>query len=72
MLWASTGIMWGMLKHWNPITATHFAVSALATGGLTVPNVNSDGISPTKPASFFYGVFCLLDIPLFLLTLGHF
>jgi Ca2+-binding EF-hand superfamily protein len=72
MLWVSIGIMWGILnQHWDPITATHFAVSALATGGLTAPDVNPDGILPAQPA-IFCGVFCLLGIPLFALTLGHF
>jgi Ca2+-binding EF-hand superfamily protein len=71
-LWLSIGILWGMLdQHWDPITATHFAVSALATGGLTAPEVNADGILPAEPA-IFCGVFCLLGIPLFALTLGHF
>jgi Ca2+-binding EF-hand superfamily protein len=72
VFWVSIGILWGMLdQHWDPITATHFAVSALATGGLTAPDVNQDGILPAEPA-IFCGVFCLLGIPLFALTLGHF
>ena len=72
VLWLSIGILWGMLnQHWDPITATHFAVSALATGGLTAPDVNRDGILPAEPA-IFCGVYCLLGIPLFALTLGHF
>lgn len=72
LLWLSGGIAWGILdQKWDPITATHFAVSALATGGLTGPNVNADGILPADPA-IFCGVFCLLGIPLFALTLGHF
>ena len=34
------GVAWGMLRQrWDVITATHFAVSALATGGLTAPPV---------------------------------
>lgn len=71
-LWVMVGILWGILdQHWDPITATHFAVSALATGGLTAPQVNSDGILPAKP-SLFCGMYCLLGIPLFALTLGHF
>jgi Ca2+-binding EF-hand superfamily protein len=71
-LWVAMGILWGMLDQgWDPITATHFAVSALATGGLTAPQVNADGILPARP-SIFCGVFCLLGIPLFALTLGHF
>lgn len=72
LLWISVGIGWGMIdQKWDPITATHFAVSALATGGLTAPDVNADGILPPDPA-IFCGVFCLLGIPLFALTLGHF
>jgi hypothetical protein len=71
-LWLSIGILLGkMHKYWDPITAIHFAVSALATGGLTAPEVNADGILPAEPA-IFCGVFCLLGIPLFALTLGHF
>ncbi|CAB9497566.1 expressed unknown protein [Seminavis robusta] len=72
VLWVGGGIAWGILdQHWDPITATHFAVSALATGGLTGPDVNAEGILPTDPA-IFCGVFCLFGIPLFALTLGHF
>jgi Ca2+-binding EF-hand superfamily protein len=72
VLWVSMGILWGILDQgWDPITATHFAVSALATGGLTAPDVNADGILPTEPA-IFCGVFCLFGIPLFALTLGHY
>ena len=42
--WVLLGIAWGMIDQgWDPITSTHFAVSALATGGLTAPPVNSDG-----------------------------
>lgn len=72
VLWMSMGISWGMIDQgWDIITATHFAVSALATGGLTAPDVNADGILPARPA-IFCGVYCLLGIPLFALTLGHF
>jgi hypothetical protein len=46
-------------------------VSALSTGGLTGPQVNSSGILPTEPA-LFCGFYCLFGIPLFALTLGHF
>ncbi|EJK54508.1 hypothetical protein THAOC_25862 [Thalassiosira oceanica] len=36
-LWVAGGVTWGVYsQHWDVITATHFAVSALATGGLTV------------------------------------
>lgn len=71
-LWVGMGILWGIVDQgWDPITATHFAVSALATGGLTAPDVNEYGILPAKP-SIFCGVFCLLGVPLFALTLGHF
>jgi EF-hand domain pair len=71
--WILLGITWGMMsQHWDIITATHFAVSALATGGLTAPNVNPDtGILPAEPA-IFCGIYCLLGIPLFALTLGQF
>ena len=63
---------WGHKRQgWDIITATHFAVSALATGGLTGPEVNANGVLPTEPA-IFCGVFCLFGIPLFALTLGHF
>jgi len=42
--WVLLGIAWGMIDQgWDPITSTHFAISALATGGLTAPPVNSDG-----------------------------
>ena len=72
IVWISTGILWGMLDQgWDPITATHFAVSALATGGLTAPSVNEAGILPADPA-IFCGIFCLFGIPLMALTLGHF
>jgi Ca2+-binding EF-hand superfamily protein len=70
--WVLLGIVWGMLDQgWDPITATHFAVSALATGGLTAPPVNSQGILPAAPA-IFCGFYCLLGIPLMAVTLGHF
>eukprot|EP00979_Chaetoceros_neogracilis_P003833 scaffold666_cov272-Chaetoceros_neogracile.AAC.25 len=63
---------WGHTRQgWDLITSTHFAISALATGGLTGPEVNAQGILPTEPA-LFCGFFCLFGIPLFALTLGHF
>ena len=73
VLWVSMGIVWGMIhKQWDFITATHFAISALATGGLTAPQVDQvTGILDAQPA-IFCGIFCLLGIPLFALTLGHF
>jgi Ca2+-binding EF-hand superfamily protein len=72
MAWILLGVVWGMLDQgWDPITATHFAVSALATGGLTAPPVNSQGILPAEPA-IFCGFYCLLGIPLMAVTLGHF
>ena len=72
VLWVSMGILWGIFDQgWDPITATHFAISALATGGLTAPSVNADGILPPDP-SIFCGIFCLFGIPLFALTLGHY
>ena len=72
-LWIAVGITWGvMYQKWDVITATHFSVSALATGGLTGPEVNPvDGILPAGPA-IFCGLYCLFGIPLFALTLGHF
>ncbi|KAG7336964.1 EF hand domain containing protein [Nitzschia inconspicua] len=70
--WVLLGVVWGMLDQgWDPITSTHFAVSALATGGLTAPRVNSEGILPAEPA-IFCGLYCLLGIPLMAVTLGHF
>lgn len=70
--WVVLGIVWGMFSQgWDPITATHFSISALATGGLTGPPVNEDGILPARPA-IFCGLYCLLGIPLMAITLGHF
>lgn len=70
--WVLLGVVWGMLDQgWDPITATHFAVSALATGGLTAPPVNSLGILPAEPA-IFCGFYCLMGVPLMAVTLGHF
>ena len=69
-LWLSMGIMWGRYKQkWDWVTATHFAVSALATGGLTAPPVNAQGILPADDA-IFVGVYCLFGIPLFALALS--
>jgi hypothetical protein len=95
------GVAWGVAKQrWDVITATHFAVSALATGapsprraatprppqsappthaaplrwagGLTAPSVDAvSGVMPRDDA-LFTGFYCLLGIPLFALTLGHF
>lgn len=59
-LWMAMGISWGVFKQkWDVITSTHFAVSALATGGLTAPQVNADGILPADD-SIFVGVYCLV------------
>lgn len=71
--WIGMGILWGIFDQgWDPITATHFAVSALATGGLTAPPVDAaTGILPTGPA-LFCGFYCLFGIPLMALTLGIF
>lgn len=72
LAWVFLGISWGILNQgWDPITATHFAISALSTGGLTAPPVNSDGILPAGP-SIFCGCFCLFGIPLMAITFGHF
>ncbi len=72
LAWVILGIVWGMLDQgWDPITATHFAISALATGGLTAPPVDSNGILPPEPA-IFCGLYCLFGIPLMAITFGHF
>jgi Ca2+-binding EF-hand superfamily protein len=72
LAWILLGVTWGMYDQgWDPITATHFAVSALATGGLTAPPVNSDGILPA-PVAIFCGLYCLFGIPLMAVALGHF
>jgi len=73
VLWIGMGITWGILDQgWDQITATHFAVSALATGGLTAPPVDErTGILPAGPA-LFCGFYCLFGIPLMALTLGIF
>ena len=63
--------MYSKRQGWDIMTATHLAVSALATGGLTAPPVNAQGIMPREPA-IFCGVYCLFGIPLFALTLGHY
>eukprot|EP00529_Nitzschia_sp_RCC80_P023111 CAMPEP_0113492388 /NCGR_PEP_ID=MMETSP0014_2-20120614/28048_1 /TAXON_ID=2857 /ORGANISM="Nitzschia sp." /LENGTH=462 /DNA_ID=CAMNT_0000386213 /DNA_START=47 /DNA_END=1435 /DNA_ORIENTATION=+ /assembly_acc=CAM_ASM_000159 len=72
ILWVVLGVTWGVIdQSWDVITATHFAVSALATGGLTAPPVNDEGILPAEPA-IFCGVYCLIGIPLMACALGHF
>ena len=72
ILWISMGITWGMIdQKWDIITSTHFAISALATGGLTAPPVGDDGILPATSA-IFCGLYCLFGIPMFALTVGHF
>lgn len=72
LAWVFLGITWGMMNQgWDPITATHFAISALATGGLTAPPVNSNGILPAHPA-IFCGCYCLFGIPLMAITFAHF
>mmetsp|Transcript_17191 Transcript_17191/g.39721 ORF Transcript_17191/g.39721 Transcript_17191/m.39721 type:complete len:608 (+) Transcript_17191:109-1932(+) len=72
LAWVLLGVTWGMLdQNWDPITATHFAISALATGGLTAPPVDSNGILPAEPA-IFCGCYCLFGIPLMAITFGHF
>mmetsp|Transcript_18585 Transcript_18585/g.43509 ORF Transcript_18585/g.43509 Transcript_18585/m.43509 type:complete len:467 (+) Transcript_18585:407-1807(+) len=72
-LWVAGGVTWGVYsQHWDVITATHFAVSALATGGLTAPPVDPvTKILPAGPA-IFCGVYCLFGIPLMAVTLGLF
>ena len=70
--WVGLGIIWGMTNQkWDLITSTHFAISALATGGLTAPPTNKDGVLPNSVA-LFLGTYCLFGIPLFYLTMGHF
>lgn len=71
--WILLGVLFGMFyQKWDVITALHFAISALATGGLTAPPVDKEtGILHPIP-SIFCGIFCLIGIPLFALTLGHF
>lgn len=72
ILWIILGVSYGSFAMgWDIITSTHFAVSALATGGLTAPQVDSNGYLPTGP-SLFCGFYCLFGIPLFALTLGYF
>jgi len=71
-LWITIGILWGIrTQKWDPITATHFAISALATGGLTAPPVDARGILP-NPTALFVGFYCLLGIPLFYCVMGHY
>jgi len=71
-LWIIVGILWGIgAQKWDPITATHFAISALATGGLTAPPVDATGILPNSTA-IFVGFYCLLGIPLFYCVMGHY
>ncbi|KAL7515959.1 hypothetical protein ACHAWX_001024, partial [Stephanocyclus meneghinianus] len=66
------GVAWGIINQgWDVITATHFAVSALATGGLTAPPVDENGFLPPGPA-IFCGLYCIFGIPLFALTLSQF
>jgi len=71
VLWVAMGVVWGMRsQHWDLITATHFSISALATGGLTAPPVDkATGILPTGPA-LFCGFYCLFGIPLMALTMA--
>ena len=72
LVWVLLGISWGKIdQQWDTITATHFAISALATGGLTAPPVDSNGILPAN-AAIFCGVYCLFGIPLMALTFAHF
>ncbi len=70
--WVGLGVAYGMKSQkWDFITATHFAVSALATGGLTAPPVDEHGILPAEPA-IFCGLYCIFGVPLFAMTLGQF
>ena len=70
VLWLAMGVVWGVkAQGWDVITAGHFAVSALATGGLTAPPVDAQGIMPRDDA-LFVGTYCLFGIPLFALMLS--
>jgi len=72
IFWIGVGVAWGMRYGWDPITATHFAVSALATGGLTAPKNNVEsGYMDTEPA-LFCAIYSILGIPLFSFTLTQF
>lgn len=72
IFWIGVGVAWGMRYGWDPITATHFAVSALATGGLTAPKNNpTSGYMDTEPA-LFCAIYSMLGIPLFSFTLTQF
>ena len=68
--WLCLGVTWGACKQgWDLVTAAHFTVSALATGGLTAPPVNADGVLPADDA-LFVGAYCLVGIPLFAIVLS--
>lgn len=72
VVWIGLGVAWGMRYGWDPITATHFAVSALATGGLTAPTNNPEsGYMDAEPA-LFCALYSILGIPLFSFTLTQF
>ena len=72
IFWIGVGVAWGMRYGWDPITAAHFAVSALATGGLTAPSNNVEsGYMDTEPA-LFCAIYSILGIPLFSFTLTQF
>ena len=72
VFWIGVGVAWGRRYGWDLITATHFAVSALATGGLTAPANNPEsGYMDTEPA-LFCALYSILGIPLFSFTLTQF
>jgi len=72
VFWIGVGVAWGRRYGWDLITATHFAVSALATGGLTAPANNPEsGYMDTEPA-LFCALYSILGIPLFSFTLSQF
>ena len=72
IFWIAVGVLWGMRYGWDPITALHFSVSALATGGLTAPSNNVEtGFMDTEPA-LFCAIYSILGIPLFSFTLTQF
>ena len=71
-VWIFGGALWGVLSQgWDVISATYFAVGALATGGLEGPALNAAGTIPDASA-IFVGVYCLTGIPIFAMALGGF
>ena len=72
VIWIAAGAAWGMLTEgWDLVSATYFAVGALATGGLEGPALNAAGTIPDRQA-LFVGIYCLSGIPVFAMALGQF